>query len=56
MKYFFKNVNDDAVIKQGKLRTFVLFKSGVFQKEVYIEIVTAVNKRKCLSSKSVRIG
>ena len=31
-----RNINEEAVIKHGKLRTFALFKS-VFQKEVYLE-------------------
>ena len=38
-----RNINEEGVIKQGKLRTFALFKS-VFQKEVYLETVNDVNK------------
>ena len=43
-----KNVNEEAVIKQGKLRSYALFKS-IFQKEVYLETVKDVQKRKCLT-------
>ena len=42
------NVNEEAFIKQGKLRTYALFKSN-FQKEVYLETVKDVQKRKCLT-------
>ena len=42
------NVNEEAVIKQGKLRSYDLFKSK-FQKEVYWETVKDVQKRKCLT-------
>ena len=35
-KNWTKNVNEEAFIKQGKLRTYALFKSN-FQKEVYLE-------------------
>ena len=40
-----KNVNEEAVIK---LRNYALFKS-IFQKEVYLETVKDVEKRKCLT-------
>ena len=43
-----KNVNEEGVIKQGKLRTYALFKSN-FQKEVYLETIKVVQKRKCLT-------
>ena len=43
-----KSIEQEAVIKQGKLRTFALFKP-FFQKEIYLEIVKDVHKRKCLT-------
>ena len=39
-------LNEEAVMKHGKLRTYALFKSN-FQKEVYLETVKYVQKRKC---------
>ena len=42
------HVNEEAVIKQGKLRTYDLFKSN-FQNEVYLQTVKDVQKRKCLT-------
>ena len=47
-KNWTKNVNEEAVIKQGKLRTYALFKSN-FQKEVYLQTVKDVQKRKYLT-------
>ena len=47
-KNWTKNVNEEAFIKQGKLRTYALFKSN-FKKEVYLETVNDVQKRKCLT-------
>ena len=43
-KNWTKNVNEEAVIKQGKLRTYALFKSN-FQKEVYLETVKDVQEK-----------
>ena len=43
-----KSIEQEAVIKQGKLRTYALFKP-FFQEEIYLEIVKDVQKRKCLT-------
>ena len=48
------NVNEEAVIKQEKLRTYDLFKSK-FQKEANGETVKDVQKRKCLTQFRVSI-
>ena len=47
-KNWTKNVNEEAVIKQGQLRIYALFKSN-FQKEVYLQTVKDGQKRKCLT-------
>ena len=44
LKKLDQNVNEEAVIKQGKLRTYELFKSFFFEKEVYLETVKDVQK------------
>ena len=47
-KNWSKSIEVEAIIKQGKLRTYVLFKP-YFHKEVYLESVKDIQKRKCLT-------
>ena len=43
-----KSIEQEAVIKQGKLRTYALFKP-FHQKEIYLETLKDVQRRNCLT-------
>ena len=48
MRYWEKQVTENAVIKRGKLRTYYTFKP-IFKKEIYLRSITNRDVRKCFT-------